>query len=233
MKKFVSLIFAIAAVFLLSITAFGAEVPFRLFSVSSEDDFSPEEVYSFAIEKGFSGVLLDLRKTDSMDLYSDFISAANGIEYFEIYALVNENNLKELKPGNCVVFSDEISEETIAEYSAASGSEGLSFLVPFGDEKALEKAEYLFGKGYFKTLFVENLLSCHSENGYEEYLLEISEKFSGAEDFEKAIAELRRIQNEEEKEMQMGQSMLSQTSELSQESESSHETESSHPVELS
>lgn len=61
----------------------------------------------------------------------------------------------------------------------------------------------------------------------------VYEKFSGAEDFEKAIAELRRIQNEEEKEMQMGQSMLSQTSELSQESESSHETESSHPVELS
>lgn len=181
MKKFVSLIFAITAVFLLSITAFGAEVPFRLFSVSSEDDFSPEEVYSFAIEKGFNGVLLDLRKTNSMDLYSDLISAANGIEYFEIYTIVNESHFKGLKPGNHLVFSDDISEETIAEYSSASGSEGLSFLVPFGDEKALEKAEYLFGKGYFKTLFVENLLSCHSENGYEEYLLKISEKFSGAE----------------------------------------------------
>ena len=180
MKKFVSLIFAVSAIFLLSITTFGAEVPLRLFSVGEEA--SPEEVCSFASENGFNGILLDLSKSDSASLYSDYISTVNGIEDFEIYALVNEKNLEELKPGNYVVFSNGISEEAISEYFSASGSnDRLSFFIPFGDEKALETAEYLYGKGYFKTLFIENLFSCHSEYGYEEYLLDISEKFPGAE----------------------------------------------------
>ncbi len=187
MKKLASLILAFVAVFLVSVTAFASESPYfelpeaKLFSVSSEDKFSPEEIYSYGLEKGFNGVLLDLRKTDSLDIYSDCISAANRIEYFEFYVLVNENHVtKTLKPGKYLVFSEEISEETIAEYSAASGKECLSFLIPFGDDEALEKAKYFYEKGYFKNLFVENLLSCHSEYGYEEYLLEISSAFPEA-----------------------------------------------------
>ena len=172
---------ALAFVFVLSITVFASEAPLKLFSVSSEEGFS-EEIYNYGLEKGFNGVLLDLRESDSMDFYSDCISAANGIEYFEFYVLVNESHMtKTLKPGRYLVFSEGISEEAIAEYSEASGSECLSFLVPFGDEKALETAKYFYEKGYFKNLFVENLLSCHSEYGYEEYLLEIFENFPGAE----------------------------------------------------
>ena len=53
MKKLVSLIFAIAAVFLLSITAFGAEVPLRLFSVDEKD--SP--VKRVQLEDGTRGIL--------------------------------------------------------------------------------------------------------------------------------------------------------------------------------
>ncbi|MBQ5322953.1 MAG: hypothetical protein J6J07_05890, partial [Oscillospiraceae bacterium] len=140
MKKFVSLIFAISAIFLLSITTFGAEVPLRLFSVGEEA--SPEEVCSFASENGFNGILLDLSKSDSASLYSDYVSTVNGIKDFEIYALVNEKNLEELKPGNYVVFSNGISAESISEYFSTSGSnDRLSFFIPFGDEKALETAE--------------------------------------------------------------------------------------------
>ena len=182
MKKLVSIVLALTAVFVLSITAFASELPeAKLFSVSSKDGVSPEEIYSYGIEKGFNGILLDLRESDSMDFYSDCISAAEGIEYFEFYVLVNENHMaRTLKPGKHLVFSEGISEEAIAEYSEVSGSECLSFIVPFGDEKALETAKYFYGKGYFKNLFVENLLSCHSEYGYEEYLFEITEDFPKA-----------------------------------------------------
>ena len=177
MKKLVSIVLALTAVFVLSITAFAAGSPYfelpeaKLFSVSLKDEVSPEEIYNYGLEKGFNGVLLDLRESASMDFYSDCISAANRLEYFEFYVLVNESHMtKTLKPGKYLVFSEGISEETIAEYSEASGSECLSFIVPFGDEKALETAKYFYEKGYFKNLFVENLLSCHSEYGYEEYL---------------------------------------------------------------
>ncbi len=186
MKKLASIILTFIAVFLLSVTAFAAGSPFselpeaKLFSVSSEGGVSPEEIYSYGLEKGFNGVLLDLRESDSTDFYTDCIGAANGIEYFEFYVLVNENHLNKFKPGCYLVFSEGISEEAIAEYSAASGSECLSFLVPFGDEKSLETAKYFYEKGYFKNLFVENLLSCHSEYGYEEYLLEIAKEFPEA-----------------------------------------------------
>ena len=182
MKKSVALILLFAAIFAFSITAFADELPVaRMFGVSHKDDFSPEEVYNYGLENGFNGVLLDLRGSASMDFYSDCISAANRLEYFEFYVLVNESHMtKTLKPGKYLVFSEGISEETIAEYSEASGSECLSFIVPFGDEKALETAKYFYEKGYFKNLFIENLFSCHSEYGYEEYLLEISESFPGA-----------------------------------------------------
>jgi len=179
LKKLISFVFALCFVFLFGITAKAAEAPLRLFSVAPEEGLSAAEVHSWALEKGFGGVVIDLRKNDSPDFFSEYISAT-GYEYFDIFVLVNENHLNSIKPGRNLIFSPGISEEAMAEYSAASGSETVSFLLSFDDKNSLEIAEYFYKKGYFKTLFVENLLSCHSENGYEEYLLEISEKFPGA-----------------------------------------------------
>ena len=58
MKKSVSIILALAAVFVLSITAFAEENQKKLFSVSPEEGFSDEEIYSFAIEKGDCIIML-------------------------------------------------------------------------------------------------------------------------------------------------------------------------------
>ena len=180
MKKLISFAFAIFFVFLLGITANAAEAPLRLFSVSPEEGFSEDEIYSYAVQNAFGGVLVDLRNSDSADFLWNITNPMD-FQPFKTYFIVKERHLDEIKPGRNLVFSSGISEEAIAEYSAASGSETVSFLLPFGDENAAEIAEYFYGKGYFKTLFVENLLSCHSENGYEEYLLEISARFPGAE----------------------------------------------------
>ena len=187
MKKLASVISIFIAVFVLSVTAFASEIPdfelpvARMFKISHEDDFSPEEVYNYALENGFNGILLDLRGSDSTDLYGKYLEISNNIQYFEYYVIIEEKHLDPLpKPGKHFVFTNDISEEAIAEYSKVSGSECLSFLLPFGDEKALETAKYFYGKGYFKTVFVENLLSCYSEYGYEQYLLDISKNFPGA-----------------------------------------------------
>lgn len=182
MKKSVALILLFAAIFAFSITAFADELPVaRMFEVSHKDGFSPEEVYNYGLENGFNGVLLDLRGSNSADLYGDYLSVSNDIRYFEYYVIIDEEHLDPLpKPGNSFVFTKDISEEAFEEYYKTSGNECLSFLVPFSDEKALETAKYFYEKGYFKNLFIENLLSCHSEYGYEEYLLEISESFPGA-----------------------------------------------------
>ncbi|MBQ2898431.1 MAG: hypothetical protein IJE28_01635, partial [Oscillospiraceae bacterium] len=165
MKKLISLASAICFVFLLGITANAAEAPLRLFSVSPEEGFSEDEIYSYAVQNAFGGVLVDLRNSDSADFLWNITNPMD-FQPFKTYFIVKERHLDEIKPGRNLVFSSGISEEAIAEYSAASGSETVSFLLPFGDENAAEIAEYFYGKGYFKTLFVENLLSCHSENGY-------------------------------------------------------------------
>ena len=180
MKKLVSVLFALFLLFAISVTANAAEVPLRLFSVAPDEGFSEEEVYSYAIENGFGGVLVDLRKSDSSD-YLWNIVGSTGIQPFKSYFLVEERHLDEIKPGRNIVFSKGISEDAIEEYSKASGSGYVSFYLSFDDKEAFEKAKYFYEKGYFKTLFAENLLSCHSEYGYEEYLLEISEEFPGAE----------------------------------------------------
>ena len=187
MKKLASVISIFIAVFVLSVTAFASEIPdfelpvARMFKISHEDDFSPEEVYNYALENGFNGVLLDLRGSDSTDLYGEYLEISNNIQYFEYYVIIEEKHLDPLpKPGKHFVFTKDISEEAYEEYYKTSKSECLSFLLPFGDEKALETAKYFYGKGYFKTVFVENLLSCYSEYGYEQYLLDISKNLPGA-----------------------------------------------------
>ncbi|MBQ6877357.1 MAG: N-acetylmuramoyl-L-alanine amidase [Oscillospiraceae bacterium] len=177
MKKVISLFFAFVAVFILSTTAFAAEAFPRLFYV--DDKAFPEEVCSFAAEKGFGGILLDLRKSDSAELYSEYTNAS-GLENFEVYAFIDESHLEGIKPGSNLVFSEGISEEAISEYSSASGSGFVSFYLSFEDEKSFEAAKYFYEKGYFKTLFVENLYSCYSESGYEQYLLDVVSEFPDA-----------------------------------------------------
>ncbi len=179
MKKIISLIIFVLLAFALSVFVFAAEEPQRLFIVSEEDGFSAEEIYSFAIEKGFSGVLVDARKSNSADFLWDYISPM-GFQPIEIFTFADKKHFESLEAGRNVVVSNEISEEVLASLSEKLGSENLAFFLPFGDENAAAAAEYFFGKGYFKTLFAENLLSCYSEYGYEEYLLDLSEKFSGA-----------------------------------------------------
>ncbi len=180
MKKFFSLFLALSAIFLFSVTVFAKETPKKLFSVSPEDGFSAEEVYSFAVENAFNGVLVDLRKSDSADFLWEIIGSME-FQPFNTYFLAEERHLEDIEPERNLIFSDGISEEVIAEYSETSGNGSVSFLLPFENEKALETAKYFYGKGYFKTLFVENLYSCYSEYGYEQYLLDISAEFPDAE----------------------------------------------------
>ena len=179
MKKIISLFFAVFLFFAISVTANAAEAPLRLFSVAPEEGFSEEEVYSYAAENGFGGVLVDLRKSNSADYLWNLVSAMD-FQPFEVYFLAEERHLEEITPGRNLVFSKDISEESIEKYSNDSGSDYISFYLPFDDEVAFTKAKYFYEKGYFKTIFVENLLSCHSEYGYEEYLSDISEEFPGA-----------------------------------------------------
>ena len=69
MKKLLSLFFALSMAFALAISANAAEVSLRLFSLAPEKNTSAEEVLSYAEEKNFGGILLDLRKSDSLDFY--------------------------------------------------------------------------------------------------------------------------------------------------------------------
>ncbi len=180
MKKFLSIFIALFFAFALAISANAAEEPLRLFSVDGKSGFSAKDVHTYALEKGFNGVLIDLRKSDSADFVKEYVGNIEN-EPFDVFILADEKHLESIKPGRNVVFSKGISEEAISEYSAASGSNFVSFYLPFDDSESLKKAEYFYEKGYFKTIFAENLLSSHSEYGYEEYLLEISAKFPNAD----------------------------------------------------
>ena len=168
--------FAVSLVFILAVTANAEEKMPRLFSVAPDENTEAAEIIRFASENNFNGILLDLRKSDSLDFYEEISSVSS--EGFEVYVLAKESLLKELSFGTKAVFECGISEEAVASVSEKIGAENLSVLLPFGYD--FSSSEALFEKGYFSGIFAEILLSCHSEYGYEEYLLEVSEKFSGA-----------------------------------------------------
>lgn len=178
MKKFVSLAFAFCFIFLFGITANASEAPLRLFSVVPDKDSSASEVCSYAEEKGFGGVVLDLRESNFEKFYNEI--KASSADDFKIFVLAGEKLSAKLPAEANIIAQSGFSEESLFELSKKKGSEKISFFLPFGDESSIEIAEYFYGKGYFKTVFVENLFSCYSEYGYEEYLLSVSEKFPGA-----------------------------------------------------
>ncbi|MBR3935025.1 MAG: N-acetylmuramoyl-L-alanine amidase [Oscillospiraceae bacterium] len=173
MKKLLSIFFALSMAFALAISANAAEVSLRLFSLAPEKNTSSEEVLSYAEEKNFGGILLDLRKSDSLDFYKKLSSAAP--ENFKIYVLAKTELLEKLPEEANAVFENGASEEEISSVKC----ENISLYLPFGEDSSSAKNH--FEKGFFKTLFAEILLSSHSEYGYEEYLLETAEKFSGAD----------------------------------------------------
>lgn len=175
MKKSVSVLVAVIAALLISVTALASEDPMKLFEVDPKEGFSAEEVFSYAKENGFDGILLDYTDKRSADFYDEF-SALSG-DGLTVYFLADENCAKDLAPGSRIVFRSGVSEETISSFSG----EKVSLLLPFDDKKALSDAKYFYEKGYFKTVFAENLLSCNSESGYEDYLLKIAAEFPKAE----------------------------------------------------
>ena len=158
MKKAVSFIVLILLIFAFSVCSFAYEEPERLFLVQGSEDLSAEEVYTFAAKKGFGGVLFDARKSGSADFLWDYASSMD-FQPFEVFTLAGEKQLKGIEPGRNIVLSEEISEETAASLLKKHKSEKLSFYLPFGDDEAFEKALYYYEKGFFKTLFAENLLS--------------------------------------------------------------------------
>lgn len=178
MKRIVSIISAILFSLVLAVSSYASETTERLFIVSPNGEYSAEYIASYADEKGFGGMVIDLRKSDSADFYNE-ISAVSGA--LSLRVIAGESLLSKLPAGTGIILQSGFSEETVASLSEKHGSENLSFFLPFGDENAFSEAKYYYEKGYFKTLFVENLLSCYSEYGYEQYLLEVSAEFSGAE----------------------------------------------------
>lgn len=174
MKKIVSLIIALSAALMISVSAMAAENPMKLFYAVPDENLSAEEVFGYAQEKGFDGILIDYTKPESADFHKDF-SALCG-EDFLIYLLADENCADDIFPESKIVFKSGVSEETISSFPG----ENVSLILPFDDENALSQAEYYYKKGCFKTIFAENLLSCHSERGYEDYLSDIAEKFPEA-----------------------------------------------------
>ena len=78
MKKLLSLIFAFSMVFIMAITAFGAEDALRLFTVSP-DEKNTDEIIGYALEKGFDGIAVDLRGEDSLSFYKKLSSAVISI----------------------------------------------------------------------------------------------------------------------------------------------------------
>lgn len=175
MKKLASFILFIVLSFALSFSVFAIEEPSRFF-IASPKDGTAEEIITFAKEKNFGGIVIDLRKNDSADFYSGFSAAKE----LDVYFLGGEN-ISSLPKEAKIIAEYGISEEEFAFLLEKHGKDKLAFYLPFNNEEAFFAAEYLFEKGYFKTIFAENLLSSYSEYGYEEYLLELSEQFEGAE----------------------------------------------------
>lgn len=171
MKKFVSFLFALSLAFIFSVTANAEEKIPRLFSVVPDENTEAAEIIQFASENNFNGILLDLRKSGSLDFYEEFSSAS--AENFEVYVLADESVLRELSSDAKAVFVAGISEESLSYLSDKFGFNNLALFLPFG-------AEYPQYSESFSTVFAEILLSSHSEYGYEEYLNKTAEKFSGA-----------------------------------------------------
>ncbi len=180
MKKIFSLIFAAALLIALSINAAAAESPLRLFKLDTESNATYSEVSGYATQNGFSGVLLDCRK-DGADEYIKNFAPNNSESSISVYILADVENAAAFAEiadkngvlGGIIVPSNEASAELFSSLSSRFGEEKVGIFVPFGEESVFESSSGLS----FGMIFIENLLSCYSEYGYEEYLNKFREAF--------------------------------------------------------
>lgn len=170
MKKFCSLLAAFFSVFLFSVIA-SADVLEKLFTVKVDDDFSFEEISSYAEENGFSAVVLDFRQTPSTNKIIP--PGSSDVPY---YLLDSADGLSTLKG----FWGGSFCRGTLCPAEDFSEGNADGIYLSYGDETAFEKAADLCESGKCDLIFAENLLSSYSEDGYEAYLSRCREAFKGA-----------------------------------------------------
>ncbi len=183
MKKIISLIFAVTILLALGVTSAAAEAPNRLFKLNAENRISYAEASSYAEQNGFSGVLLDCRSDGADEYIKSFIPAENDFS-LSVYILTRAENAeayaetasKSVNLGGIIIPVSEASEVLLDELSEKFGEDRIGIFLPFGDESAFKNATGLS----CRIVFAENLLSCYSEYGYEEYLDECREAFKNS-----------------------------------------------------
>lgn len=181
MKKFISFIITSFFITVLSVNAFAFDNPEKLFIVDGQHSVDESNVVTYANEKGFDGVVVDLRNCDSIALYEKI--AVLGDENLSVYVFGDFSLLEKLPEKAKIIVDTNISEENLASLSAKHGTENVAVFLNFDDESAISSSSYFYEKGYIGTVFAENLLSCNSEYGYEEYIKDISANFSDAKIF--------------------------------------------------
>ncbi len=181
MKKFVSFIITLFLITVLSVNAFAFDNPEKLFIVKGQSSISESDVVSYATEKGFDGVVIDLRNCDSIALYEKISVLCE--EKLSVYVFGDFSLLEKLPESANIIVDTNISEENLSALSAKHGFENIAVFLPFDDENAVSSSRYFYEKGYISTVFAENLLSCNSKYGYEEYLKDISANFVKAKLF--------------------------------------------------
>ena len=82
-------------VFIIAITAFGAEDALRLFTVSP-DEKNTDEIIGYALEKGFDGIAVDLRGEDSLSFYKK-LSSAVPVD-FVFYLMIDDSLIEKVWP---------------------------------------------------------------------------------------------------------------------------------------
>ena len=175
MKKTVSLIFAVAAVLILSVCAFAAENTDKLFVLDAKSGASASEIAAFTEESGFNGILLDCRNGFSDSYIDELFGTVDGAKLF---ALCHSDSAAALSAKNfksVLIPAMEASEENLAALGEKAG-----VFLPFGSEAAAARATELYSSNLFNVIFAENICSSYSENSYKDYLEKLKTDFSGA-----------------------------------------------------
>ena len=156
MKKLVSIFFTLSLAFVFAISANASEAPLRFFSAAPEDEYSAEYISSYANEKGFDGIVADLRKSVSSDFLRELSDVSGNLL---LYVLGGENFADKIPTEAVIIAESGISEEAFSALAEKRGAENLAFFLPFNEESALSEAVYFYENGFYKTLFIENLYS--------------------------------------------------------------------------
>ncbi len=176
MKKLISLIIAVLSVFALAVYAYGAENPERYFIINPKTE-PAEEVAAYANEKGFDGILLDLKGFINIDYYYSLEKAFEG----NIYVTGDVVLLSKLPKEAKLLFKNGIMEEDLAVFSQKHSKENIAFYLAFEDEANLSRAKEFIEKGYISKVFAEVLYSSYGEYGYENYVLQLKESFTNCD----------------------------------------------------